>query len=744
MTSDALGIEEITSGLTQTVLADDTVPTSPAVAPSANPDEMDEIANRLGQAILEENTDQRLETPPAGPKKEDPEAELDPARAVEKGKGRETEEEVGEIDALGAAWSSCSLEDDEEAKAQREAQQLQEQTQKAQEDEKRALELAEAKKESDEFDALARAFREHGAKAHEIKRKERKEEAARQQRLAAEAEERRMHEERQMQEDALTAQAKRDADDRVRLELARVYERNLAESNAIAIAQANAQEAQRQQQLYEAGLIAQHNEVVARQRQLAELQRWQQQQLFLQQHLAQQHQALPLGELVAERTEGAAHEWVAFEGTEMDTAPEMEASGVTEMDWESVGETTPLLAEPPIPSSHSMQLPTPLVTGPSAPREEFQSSGASFLGEDSESQVLQPEASSSLSAEERPIEADPRPARELMAGTALTAAAIAPAIPEPVAEEPATAAPAAPATVLRLPPRAVTPPLPREATPSLPHEETPLLPRADTTPLPPAPMPAPTPSNPKTIKIVFKRAATNPTLAAFRPTINAWSPLGRLLGQQKSIPKAVLPQVLGKRVREGGEDGGPVKKKAKLDGEFRFEVGGKRKREAEVFSGNKRVMLGRILGRVLAVPGSRFAASHLIASPPILAPTSTTPNAPPSSSPSAPAPPLPSAPSTPSPRLLSTPSPPLPSTPAPPAFAGRPLPVNPNRGLAEAIELFNDLPTLRAEIEWMRAQRRLNTSRRETRGKKSPMNKTIKRKESPASYWSKYRENPSR
>lgn len=733
MTSDALGIEEITSSLTQTVLADDTVPTSPTVAPSANLDEMDEIANRLGQAILEENNDQRPATPPAGPEKEDREAELDPPRAVEKGKGRETEEEVGEINALGAAWSSCSLEDDEEAKAQREAQQLQEQTQKAQEDEKRALELAEAKKESDEFDALARAFQEHGAKAHEIKRKERKEEAARQQSLA---EERRMQEERQMQEEALTAQAKRDADDRVRPELARVYERNLAESNAIAIAQANAQEAQRQQQLYDAGLIAQHNEVVARQRQLAELQRWQQQQLFLQQHLAQQHQALPLGELVAERTEGAAHEWVAFEGTEMDTAPEMEASGVTEMDWESVGETTPLLAEPPIPSSHSMQLPTPLVRRPSAPREEFQSPGASFLGEDSESQVLQPEASSSLSAEERPIEADPRPARALMAGTALTAAAIAPAIPELVAEEPAT--------VLRLPPRAVTPPLPREATPSLPHEETPLLPRADTTPLPPAPMPAPTPSSPKTIKIVFKRAATNPTLAAFRPTINAWSPLGRLLSQQKSIPKAVLPQGHGKRVREGGEDGGPAKKKAKLEGEFRFEVGGKRKREAEVFSGNKRVMLGRIVGRVLAVPGSRFAASHLIASPPTLAPTSTTPNAPPSSSPSAPAPPLPSAPSTPSPRVLSTPSPPLPSTPAPPAYAGRPLPVNLNRGLAEAIELFNDLPTLRAEIEWMRAQRSLNTSRRETRGKKSPMNKTIKRKELPASYWSKYRENPSR
>lgn len=738
MTSDALGIEEITSGLTQTVLVDDTVTTSPAVAPSAIPDEMDEIANRLGQAILGGNTDQRLATPPAGPEEEDPEAELEPTSAVDKGKGRETEEEVGEIDALGAAWSSCSLEDNDEAKAQREAQQLQEQTQKEQEDEKRASELAEAKKESDEFDALARAFREHGAKAHEIKRKERKEEAARQLRLAAEAaataqaergaqEERRMQEERQMQEEALAAQAKRDADDRVRFELARVYERNLAESNAIAIARANAQEAQRQQQLYEAERIAQHNEVVARQRQLAELQRWQQEQLFLQQHVAQQHQAYPLGELVAESTEGAAHEWVAYGGTEMDTAPEVEAFGVTEMDWEPVGETTPLLAEPPIPSSQLTQLPSPLVTGPRASREEFQSPGASFLGEGPESQVLQPEAS-----EERPIEADPRPATALTAMAA--AAAILPAIPEPVAEEPATAAPAAPATVLRLPPRAVTPPLPREATPLLPHEETPPLPRAATTPLPPSPMPALAQTSPTTIKIVFKRAAPNLSLAALRQTINAWSPLGRLLSQQKLTPIAVLPQVLGKRVREGGEDGGPVKKKAKLDGEFRLEVGGKRKREAEVFSGNKRLMLGQILGRVLAVPGSRFAASHRVASPPALAPTSTTSSAPPSPSPP-----------TSWPLLPPTPSPPLPSRPSPPpAFAGQPLPVNPNHGLAEAIELYNDLPTLRAEIERMRAQRRLNTSQKKTRGKKSPMSKTIKHTYSPASYWSKYRENTSR
>lgn len=112
--------------------------------------------------------------------------------------------------------------------------------------------MAEAKRESDEYDALQKAFREHGAKTHEIKRKERKEEAARQLRLAAKAEaiasaEHRAQEERRMREEALMAQAKRDADDRAQLKLVRVYERNLAESNAIAIAQANAQERHRQQ-----------------------------------------------------------------------------------------------------------------------------------------------------------------------------------------------------------------------------------------------------------------------------------------------------------------------------------------------------------------------------------------------------------------------------------------------------------------------------------------------------------------
>lgn len=75
------------------------------------------------------------------------------------------------------------------------------------------------------------------------------------------------------------------------------------------------------------------------------------------------------------------------------------------------------------------------------------------------------------------------------------------------------------------------------------------------------------------------------------------------MSQQIAIPKASLPQVLAKRVNEGGEDGGPVKKKARLDEELGLEVGGEKKRESEVLAGNKRVMLGRILGRGLAYQG---------------------------------------------------------------------------------------------------------------------------------------------
>ena len=698
--SDDFGIEDITSALTRTVLADHTVLTSLTVATSTKPDEMDEIANCLGQTILGgDNTDQRLAALPAEAEKAveevDSEEELDAAHAakkLEKGKGKQTNEEEETIEDLGVVCSNWSLhdeeEEEEEAKAQRVAKQAQEQIKNEREDQIRASKIAEENKESDEYDALERLFQEHGAKAHEIVRKERKTEAERQLRLAAEAEaitlaERRAQEERQMEEEALAAQARRDADDRARLQLLQVYERNIVESTTNAIAQANVQEVNWQQQCREGERIAQYHEAVTKQAQAAKLERWEQEEAFLQQRLAEQHQPYPPGEQVAESIEemDTGTEGDDFERTEMDTALEMEASGEAEMEWEQVEDKTPLLAQPPFPSSQSLQLLIPLAEEPSVPIQEIPFPGRSVLGGGPASQVLQPEASSSRIAKETWVEADATPT---------------PTTPEVTA---ATAESAAPARVMQLPPRAATPP-------SLP-----------------APAPAPAPSSPETIKIVFKRTVPNPTLAAFRPTISVWSPLSRLLSQQKSIPQVVLPQVLGKRAREDWEDDGRDKKKAKLEGELRLEVRGKRKREAEEFPGNKRVMLSRILGRALAVPGSRFAASLSITSPPTFAPTLIPPNAPPAPPPPAPSP-LPPPP--PSPTLL-------------PVY--QPRPVNPHHGLTEAINLYNDLPTLRVEIEWMRAQRRLNTSREETRGKKAPIDKAIKRTVTSASYWSRYREN---
>ena len=738
MASDVKGMEEITSGLTRTVLADNAVTTSLAVATSTEVDEVDAIANCLGHTILGEGADQRLATLPAGAEKavegEDPEVEMDSARAakkVDKGKGRQTREEQA-MNALGAACSNWSLWNDNEAEAQREAQRLREQIQKDHQDKIRAFEVAEAKRQTNEdLDAFTRQWQADldAARVKQMRRrarKERDEEAASQLRLAAEAEaialaERRANQERRMQEEALAAQAQRESDDRARFELSQVYDRIFAENNAIAIAQANAQKAQRQQQRQEAELIAQYHEVVARQAQQAELERRQQEELYLlQQRLAEQHQAYPQGEQVAESTEemDTAQEGDAFEGTEMDTAPEMEASGGAEMDWEQVEERTPLPAEPLIPSSQSIQPPNPLAAEPSAPIQESQSPGTSFLGDGPESQVLQPEASSSQAAEERPIEANATPATaaaEARAAAEAKAAADAEAEAEAAVAAEAEAEAEAEADAEATAAAEAAEPEPEPAVPTAPAIVVQLPPCAATSPPPPAPSLAPEPSIPETIKIVFKRTVHNPTLAALRPAISAWSPLGRLLSQQRSIRRVVLPQVLGKRAREDWENNGRDKKKAKVEGELRLEVGGKRKREAEEFPGNKRVMRGRILGRALAIPGSRFAASPSIASPLTLAPASTPENAPPSPPPAAPSPPPPSA--------------------------GQPRLVNPHRGLAEAIELYNDLPTLRAEIEWMRTQR---TSQKETRGKKVPTDKTAKRTVTPASYWSKYRENLSR
>lgn len=758
---DVEAIEAITNGLTQTILGDNPVNKNLAVATPARTDDIDTITNRLGEAILGEDENQRLVTPAAQEEKAggegDQAAKLDEVRSAEnhvpeKASRPKSKEGEDAINALDAACSSWSIEDDEEAEARREAQQLKEQIRMKHGEKMETLEKAEAKRRADEE---RNAFERHlqadidGARLRKMKRKARKEknkEAARQLRIAAEAEkiaiaERRARQERQAHEEALELQAKREADDRAWLELSEVYNRIFYNS---VIAEANARQVQAERQR-EAELIAQYHEVLAQQAQLADLERRQQEEQFFQQHYAH-----PSNWQVPESSEemDTAPEAEVGEATEMDTAPEMEASGGGEMEWELEEEKSRLPTEllppssrpAPEPSAPAQDLPslyTSLTTAQetenkakaenSSPRSSCQSATMAPLVVTATPEPaaraplhLQPlrEASKARRTDTRSQASAASPASLQAAAQAATSQpSIAPAPPPPavlpVARSPAPppqspAASAAPAA-LAAPVAPAASAVAASASPPPPMPGPPL-----------APSPArPARSNQRTLTIVCKKyAVISPTLAAIRPTVTAWSPLGRLLSQHKAIPKVIMTQVLGKRAREDGGEGGRDKKMPKFEGEFRLQVGGKRKREGEEFPGKKRAFLSR----ALAVPCSRFAARQATngaVPPPILTPNSTLSSRPP------------------------TPAPSTPSEASPPVL--EPLKANPHGCFAEAMELYNDLPTLRREIAWMRAQRQIATSRKETRGNGTSISKkATERTATQASYWSKYRENLSR
>lgn len=787
---DVEDIETITSGLTRTILGDDAVNATPTVATSAGTDEIDAITNRLREAILGEDENQRLVTTPAEEEKaaegenqgaKPVEVESTENKASENASRPKAKEGEDAINALDAACSNWFLEDDEEAEARREAERLKEQVRVKHEEKMRALEIAEDKRRNAEaLNAFERNLQADIDKARlsEMKRRTRKEKdegAARQLRAQADAEklavaERKAAQERRAQEEALALHAKREADDRAKQELLEVYN-GIFLHNA-AIAEANALQVQVQRQ-HEAELIAQYHGLLAQQAQqaqLRELERQQQEQQFLQQQYA--HSSNRQVPDSAEEMDTAPEAEVG-EPTEMDTAPEMEASGGDEMEWELEEAKSRLPTESLPPSSQPAPGPSALAQGLPSPDPSLAT--AMEIGNKAQAENSSPH-SSSQSAMMAPsaVSATPEPAAGVAAPVHLSprlepskvrridtrskTSAASPVSPQ-TADQAATPQPSiAPAPS----PAAVPPVVPAPASQSLAVPAVPAIPAAPADPAvpvapvapaaptspsasvalavpvalavaasrspPPPPMPAPfltpssarpAPSNQRTLKIVCKRhSAVDPALAAIRPTVNAWSPLGRLLSQLKAIPKVTMTQVLGKRARENGEEGGRDNKKPKFEGEFRFQVGGKRKREGEEFPGKKRAFLSR----TLAVPCSRFAASQGANSavpPPILTPNSTHSNHQP------------------------TPSPPTPFAAPPPAL--EPLQANPHRGLAEAIELYNDLPSLRREIAWMRAQRQIATSRKETRGNRSSTSKkATKGNATQGSYWSKYRENLSR
>lgn len=794
---DVEDIETITTGLTRTILGDNAVNTNLVVSTPARTDDIDTITNRLGEAILGEDENQRLVTLPAEEEKavggQDQGAKLDEVRSAEDGTPENTsrpkaEEGVDEVSsandhipekasrpkpeegedaitALGAACSNWSIEDNEEAEARRESQRLKEQVRVKHEEKMRTLEAAEARRRSEEacnaFERKLQADIDE-ARLREMKRKARKEkdeEAARQLRAAAEAEkiavaERRAHQERRAHEEALQLQAKREADNRAQQALSEAYNRIFYNN----IAEANARQEQIQRQR-EADLIAHYNEVHAQQAQraqLAELQRRQQEEQFLQQHYAHS----PNWQVLENAEDmDTAPEAEVCEATEMDTAPEMEASGGDEMELELEGEMEWELEEEksrlptePLPQS-SAPAPEPSAPVQGLPSPDTSLATAKETGNKAKAENSSPRPSSQSEtmastvvtatlepAARAPIHLPPlrEASKARRINTRSQASAASPALPQ-AADQAATPQPSlapAPSPAVVPPPATAPAPAPAPQSPAAPAAPAvPVAPVAPATPASapasasaPPPMPAPSltpsparpePSNQRTLTIVCNKNLTiDPTLAAIRSTVNACSPLGRLLSKHKAIPKVTMTEVLGKRARDDEGEGGRDKKMPKFEGEFRFQVGGKRKREDEEFPANKRTTLSR----ALAVPCSRFAASQATNSavpPPILPPNSIPSNHPP------------------------TPAPSTRSATLPPALG--PLQASPRGGLAEAIEFYNDLPTLRREIAWMRAQRQIATPRKETRGNTaSTSKKATKRTATQASYWSKYRENLSR
>lgn len=142
---DANNIEAITAGLTSTVLGDDLVNKNLATDTSTEADDVDAIAHDLGKTMLGEDNKQSLANSPAAKdqavERNDGKSEPDPAGIV-------PEQDGEDINALGAAWGSLSIEYDD-AEEQRKAQQLREQVEKEHAEKMAALANAEAKRRVD-------------------------------------------------------------------------------------------------------------------------------------------------------------------------------------------------------------------------------------------------------------------------------------------------------------------------------------------------------------------------------------------------------------------------------------------------------------------------------------------------------------------------------------------------------------------------------------------------------------------
>lgn len=646
-------MDAITSRLTKTNLTEDDP--RPATDPTAGAAEMEVIANRPSQAALEKDG--------VGPgsvevrRTQEAEAVAKAAAAKQRKAARKQKKADQQTSAaLSAACDKWSITDDDGAKAKREAQQVQERIRHEHADHMQALEDAEARRQADankaalmkkvveartqaRLDKINREAEE--AKGKEAEQQKQAEADA----LAVQLAERRATLEREWQEQALASRAMQEADNQRRQVLSQAYHDIIAHNAMLAEASAREQEWQIMQQQWAEYLARYQALVSSGQTENAELVQQQQHQHqhphphhHHQQEQQQQQQPSNFGSVVSEMEVNVEED--AGKGTE--------AIGEMDMDWEPVDKGSPLPAPTLVPSVPPMGL--------------RDASLASEVGAHSPAIAAPPPVS-------RPgPSARPKKANNLTAVSSKRTIAKA----ERRKDRARTKAT-----------RASSPPGSRQAATIAP----PATP-ASASPSPPPP--------PKALEADLPCAPINPVI---RPTVNPWSPLGKLLSQGQSIPQVVQAQVLGKRERFEVDETGPKKKKAKLEGEFQSQVGKKRKREddeEESFPERKRARLDLAPAPTLA--------------PPIVPASEVGP----------------------------------PTTPPPqPVTAAIPLPANASSSMAETIAFVNDLPTLRAEIAWMRAHRTLENSGKASRAKKPhTVNPTVKRAPTRAvpGYWEKYRE----
>lgn len=505
---DVEGIDAITSHLTQTNLAEET--TRPAIEPPTGKAEMDAITNCLSQTALKEDRidgeadDEEDEDSlflPEGPVSEEVRQRQAAEAAVEATAAKQREEDEQTSAVLSTACDMWSIDNNEEAKAKREAQRIQDRLQQEHDNRVQVLEAAEARRRADANHAAAwKKWVEDKAKARllaanraaqEAEEEEAGQKLAHADALAIQNALQTEALEREWQEQARANQAKEEADNRLRQEWSQARDNVIAALNA-ASAEGNTRGGQYWQQ-QQAESLAHYEAVVSgRAENATPLQ--QQQQHNHQQQQPQQH----LGCFFFDDMEITSDEEIG-DGTftAMDTTSNTEGVGETIMDWEPVEEVMLLPAQPRLP----------LVPLTEPPR---------FFGQ---AATLVPTAASAADlAKPLRLPSFGEALKALRTSTLTPTSPQSPAAPPPPAASPSPPPPPSPSPA----PLSLPPPPPSPSPPPAP------LPIA---PPPPSPPPASLPLSPpprKVLKIALPQAPIRPVN---RPIVHPWSPLGRILSR---------------------------------------------------------------------------------------------------------------------------------------------------------------------------------------------------------------------